>query len=71
MEFVNAVVEIVNQVGFPIACVCAMFWQMEQERKSHAAESAAWVEALNRNSEAINKVMVVVENIMVRLEAMR
>lgn len=53
MEFVSIVVEIVNQVGFPIACVCAMFWMFNEERKAHAEESKAWVEAINRNTEVI------------------
>lgn len=55
MEFVQQVVDIVNQVGFPIACVVAMFWQMEKERDSHADESERWVEAINRNTNVIEK----------------
>lgn len=55
MEIVQTIVDIVNQVGFPIACVVAMFWQMEKERESHAEESARWVEAINRNTNVIEK----------------
>ena len=55
MDILNAVVEIINKVGFPIACVIAMFWQMEKERESHAAESERWVEAINRNTNVIEK----------------
>lgn len=55
MDFVQQVVDIINQVGFPIACVVAMFWQMEKERESHAAESDKWVEAINRNTNVIEK----------------
>lgn len=57
MDFLNAIIEIINQVGFPIACVVAMFWQMEKERKSHADESAAWVEALNRNTNVMERIL--------------
>lgn len=55
MDVVQQVVDIINQVGFPIACVVAMFWQMEKERESHAAESEKWVEAINRNTNVIEK----------------
>lgn len=55
MDFVQQVVDIINQVGFPIACVVAMFWQMEKERESHAVESEKWVEAINRNTNVIEK----------------
>lgn len=57
MDIINAIVEIINQVGFPIACVVAMFWQMEKERGAHAAESAAWVEALNRNTSVMDRLL--------------
>ena len=55
MDVVQQVVDIINQVGFPIACVVAMFWQMEKERESHAVESEKWVEAINRNTNVIEK----------------
>ena len=47
--------QLVSNLGFPIACVCVMFWQQNEERKNHAAESEKWVEALNRNTVAIEK----------------
>lgn len=49
------IVSIISNLGFPIACVCVMFWQQNEERKNHAAESEKWVEALNRNTVAIEK----------------
>lgn len=55
MEIVEQAVNIINQVGFPIACVVAMFWQMEKEREAHSAESAQWVDAINRNTNVIEK----------------
>lgn len=55
----EGVLQIINQLvsnlGFPIACVCVMFWQQNEERKNHAAESEKWVEALNRNTLAIER----------------
>lgn len=54
-EVVQIVSQLVSNLGFPIACVCVMFWQQNEERKNHAAESEKWVEALNRNTVAIER----------------
>lgn len=55
MEIIEQIIAIVERVGFPIACVVAMFWQMEKERTAHAEESSRWVDALNRNTNVIEK----------------
>ena len=52
---VTTISQLVSNLGFPIACVCVMFWQQNEERKNHAAESEKFVEALNRNTVAIEK----------------
>ena len=52
---VSTISQLVSNLGFPIACVCVMFWQQNEERKNHAAESEKWVEALNRNTVAIER----------------
>lgn len=57
MQIVEVIKELISNVGFPIACACMMFWEMEQERKAHKEESAAWVEALNRNTSVIEKIL--------------
>lgn len=54
-EVFQIVSQLVSNLGFPIACVCVMFWQQNEERKNHAAESEKWVEALNRNTVAIER----------------
>ena len=54
-EVVQIISQLVSNLGFPIACVCVMFWQQNEERKNHAAESEKWVDALNRNTVAIEK----------------
>ena len=54
-EVLQIVTQLVSNLGFPIACVCVMFWQQNEERKNHAAESEKWVEALNRNTVAIER----------------
>lgn len=54
-EVLQIASQLVSNLGFPIACVCVMFWQQNEERKNHAAESEKWVEALNRNTVAIER----------------
>ena len=56
-EVVSMVTSIVSNVGFPIACVAVMFYQMEQERKSHKEESDKWIEAINNNTKVMEKVL--------------
>ena len=51
------IVSIISNVGFPIACVCVMFYQMEQERKTHKEEADKWVEAINNNTKVMEKVL--------------
>ena len=51
------IVSIISNLGFPIACACVMFWQMERERESHKAESEKWVEAINNNTRVMEKVL--------------
>lgn len=57
MELVEVLKELISNMGFPIACVAVMFMQMEKERKAHAEESAAWVEALNRNTTVMERIL--------------
>ncbi len=49
-EALDMLSQFINSCGFPCACVAVMFWMQNEERKAHAAESAEWVKALNRNS---------------------
>lgn len=51
------IVSIISNVGFPIACVIVMFYQMEKERESHKEESEKWVEAINNNTKVMEKVL--------------
>ena len=41
--------EIVN-LGFPIACVIAMFWMLNKESENHREEMQKVTEALNNNT---------------------
>lgn len=59
MDVFEVVKDLISNVGFPIACVIAMFWQMEKERAAHKEESVTWVEALNRNTSVMERIMTV------------
>lgn len=56
-EVVQFATNLISNVGFPIACVVVMFYMQNKEREAHKAESAAWVEALNRNTAVMQKVL--------------
>ena len=61
MDVVEVARELVANLGFPIFCVVIMFREMEKEREAHKAESDAWVDAVNRNT-------IVMEKILTKLE---
>ena len=50
---VGAVQTIISNLGFPIACVIAMFWMMNKEREDHKEEMQKVTEALNNNTLAL------------------
>ena len=44
------IVKFIQNVGFPIACVVAMFWMWDRERQEHKNEAEKWTEAINNNT---------------------
>lgn len=52
---------LISNLGFPIACVIAMFYMWNKEREEHKKENEKFVEAINNNTKAM-------ENITERLE---
>ena len=46
---------LISNLGFPIACVVAMFWMWNKERESHKEESDKWIEAINNNTRVMEK----------------
>ena len=44
------VIELISKLGFPIACVIALFWAQQKERDDHKAETEKFVEAINNNT---------------------
>lgn len=45
----------IGTLGFPIACVIAMFWMWNKEREDHREEMSKITEALNNNTLALQK----------------
>lgn len=56
-EVVQLASQLVSNVGFPIACVCVLFYMQNKEREAHKEESQKWVEALNNNTKVMEKVL--------------
>lgn len=46
-------VSIVKELGFPIACVLALFWMVVRQNDQHKEEMQAMSEALNNNTKAL------------------
>lgn len=51
------IVQIISNLGFPIACVVVMFWMQNKEREAHQEESKEWVAAINRNTVVMEKIL--------------
>ena len=63
------IIDAIKGLGFPIACVVAMFFMWQKEVESHKEEmkemrqsmeetTKATVEALNNNTQILNKILV-------------
>lgn len=51
---VGSLASLISTVGFPIACVIAMFYMWNSERESHVAEMKEISMAIQNNTLAIN-----------------
>lgn len=52
---IASVSQLISTVGFPIACVCAMFYMWDKERESHKQEMDKVTEAINNNTIALTR----------------
>lgn len=57
---VNAISQLISNLGFPIVCVGVMFYMQNKEREAHAAESQRWTEVVSENTEALRDLKEVV-----------
>lgn len=60
---VNIVTQIISNLGFPIACVVAMFWMLNKERDAHKAETAELSKAIENNTQVMTQVLDKLETI--------
>ena len=54
---VNVITQIISNLGFPIACVVAMFWMLNKERDGHKAETAELANAIENNANVMTQVL--------------
>lgn len=54
---VDVLSQLIGNMGFPIACVIAMFYMWNREREDHKAESDKWVEAIHNNTVVMEKLL--------------
>ena len=47
---IGAIQSLIANLGFPIACVIAMFWMLNKESENHKEEMQKVTEALNNNT---------------------
>ena len=53
--------EIVSNLGFPIACVCAMFFMWNKEREDHKDDVKEPTAAVNNNTVVMEKILTALE----------
>lgn len=54
---ISIVTEFINGVGFPIACVAAMFWMQNLEREQHRQEAEKFAAAINNNTQVMTRIL--------------
>lgn len=60
---VNVITQIISNLGFPIACVVAMFWMLNKERDAHKAETAELSKAIENKTNVMTQVLDKLETI--------
>lgn len=59
----SGIIQFISTLGFPVACVCYLFYSQAKEREEHAKEAKAWTEALHNNTLAIQHLTDVIGGI--------
>lgn len=54
---VGALTTLISNMGFPIACVIAMFYMWNKEREEHKVETEKLADAINNNTKMMEKVL--------------
>lgn len=61
-EFVDLAIQLINGVGFPIACTIALFYTQNTDRKQHKEEAAGFSTAIQNNTIAITRLVDKIED---------
>lgn len=59
---VGVLTQLISTLGFPIACVIAMFYFWNKEREDHKQEMQNMTTALNNNTQALIKIESMLKN---------
>lgn len=59
---VGVLQQLIGTLGFPIACVIAMFYMWNKEREDHKQEMQKMTDALNNNTQALIKIEELIKN---------
>lgn len=59
---VGVLTQLISTLGFPIACVIAMFYFWNKEREDHKQEMQNMTEALNNNTLVLTKIQGILEH---------
>lgn len=59
---INVISQLIANMGFPIACVIAMFWSWNKEREDHKQELEQITTALNNNTQALIKIEALIRD---------
>lgn len=54
---INDILNLIQQVGFPIAACVALFWKMNQQDEAHSKEVKEMTKAINNNTIVIQKLI--------------
>lgn len=66
---IQAVTTIISTVGFPIACCVYMAYMVKDMNEKHQQEMNSMRDALNANTNAIDKLEALISQLMTRLNA--
>lgn len=57
MEVIETINTLISNMGFPIACVICLFYLYYKQAEQHRDESEKWLEAINRNTSVMEKLL--------------
>lgn len=57
MDTVQAIVQVVQSVGFPIVGCGALFWYMIKQRDAHKDEMDKMTTAINNNTQVLTQII--------------